>query len=270
MLFLGAGASKAFNLPDLSEITNHIMKNIQSCKSYEKISKLKKMLDDEYKIVSNSNNGIDIEILLTVLNTINSVNEINIANPLKLLIQHINIDNLGKLEYSEFNEFKDKVATTFIDNLRIASDNRKLINQITEYYTKLLSTEYLQFNIFQTIVTTNYDNVIEIFARNTSNQNFKKYLKYRGFSDDTLPEFILHKNTNYTPSFLKLHGSLDWWLNESKTEITLSESNESYGKHLGNRLMIYPIQEKYISEFPFYYTYNSFRKMLDGESNRDF
>jgi hypothetical protein len=265
MLFLGAGASKAFKLPDLSEITTRVMENIRDCKSYGKISELKNILDNEYRKINNNNNEVDIEILLTVLNTINSEDDTNITDPLKLLIQNINKDNLGKIEYTELIEFKDKVAKTFIDNLKITADNKELIKKITDYYTKLLTSENFQYNIFQKIVTTNYDNIIEVFSQGTSNQYFKKFLKYRGFSEDTLPEFILHKNPNYVPSFLKLHGSLDWWIDETKTEITLSESNESYGKHLGERLMIYPIHEKYISEFPFYYTYNAFRKMLQDE-----
>ena len=265
MLFLGAGASKAFNLPDLSEITIRIMENIKDCKSYGKISELKSILDDEYKKINNNNDEIDIEILLTVLNTINLEDETNITNPLKLLIQNINKGNLGKLEYSEFIEFKDIVVKTLIDNLRIASDKKELINKITDYYTQLLLTENFHLKIFQTIITTNYDNVIETFARNTSTPIFEKYLKYRGFSDTTLPKFKLHQDLFSTPQFLKLHGSLDWWINESKTEITLSESPESYGKPLGERLMIYPVQEKYISEFPFYYTYISFRRTLIDE-----
>ena len=172
MLFLGAGASKAFNLPDLSEITIRIMENIKDCKSYGKISELKSILDDEYKKINNNNDEIDIEILLTVLNTINLEDETNITNPLKLLIQNINKGNLGKLEYSEFIEFKDIVVKTLIDNLRIASDKKELINKITDYYTELLLTENFHLKIFQTIITTNYDNVIETFARNTSDTNF--------------------------------------------------------------------------------------------------
>ena len=90
------------------------MENIKDCKSYEKISELKSILDDEYKKINNNNDEIDIEILLTVLNTINLEDETNITNPLKLLIQNINKGNLGKLEYSEFIEFKDIVVKTLI------------------------------------------------------------------------------------------------------------------------------------------------------------
>jgi hypothetical protein len=196
MLFLGAGASKAFNLPDLSEITIRIMENIKDCKSYGKISELKSILDDEYKKINNNNDEIDIEILLTVLNTINLEDETNITNPLKLLIQNINKGNLGKLEYSEFIEFKDIVVKTLIDNLRIASDKKELINKITDYYTQLLLTENFHLKIFQTIITTNYDNVIETFARNTSTPIFEKYLKYRGVS-----QILLCQNSNYIKIF---------------------------------------------------------------------
>ena len=202
MLFLGAGASKAFNLPDLSEITIRIMENIKDCKSYGKISELKSILDDEYKKINNNNDEIDIEILLTVLNTINLEDETNITNPLKLLIQNINKGNLGKLEYSEFIEFKDIVVKTLIDNLRIASDKKELINKITDYYTQLLLTENFHLKIFQTIITTNYDNVIETFARNTSTPIFEKYLKYRGFLRYYSAKIqITSRSFFYTPIF---------------------------------------------------------------------
>ena len=267
MLFLGAGASRAFNLPDLNEITGIIMKNISQCKSYDKIIKLKNILDQEYNNTVKSNNGVDIEILLTVLNIINSEDHTVITNPFRLLFQNLNKNEIGKLDVNEFNEFKDKVATTFIENLKINSKNKKLVDKITNSYNELLNISMLPTDIFSIIVTTNYDNTIEVFAENTTTDKFKDYLKFRGFESyyGGVSRFYIHQNPGMGIRFLKLHGSLDWWVNESQTEITLNESGESYGKNLGKRLMIYPIQDKYISEFPFYYTYDSFKNMLKKE-----
>jgi hypothetical protein len=266
MLFLGAGASRAFHLPDLSEITEIIMNNISQCKSYEKIIELKNILDKECNNIDNSNEGVDIEILLTVLNIINSEDRAVITNPFRLILQNLNKNEIGKLNINEFNEFKDKVATTFIQNLKIDSTNKDLVDRITNSYNELLSIFNTPSDIFTKIVTTNYDNTIEVFAQNTTSDNFKGYLKHRGFeSDGGVPKFYIHQNPGMGIRFLKLHGSLDWWINESRTEITLNENGETYGKNLGKRLMIYPIQDKYISEFPFYYTYNSFKHMLKEE-----
>ena len=199
MLFLGAGASRAFHLPDLYEITDIIMKNISQCKSYEKIIELKNILDKECNNTDNGNKGVDIEILLTVLNIINSEDRAVITNPFRLLLQKLNKNEIGKLDINEFNEFKDKVAATFIDYLKINSKNKELVDKITNSYNELLSVSMLPIDIFSSIVTTNYDNTIEVFAENNTKDEFKKYLKFRGFESDGVPKFYIQKQPNASP-----------------------------------------------------------------------
>ena len=71
MLFLGAGASKAFNLPDLEELTQLIMKKINDYEFADRIKDLKNILDNEYLTSDKNSDSVDIEILLTVLNYLN-------------------------------------------------------------------------------------------------------------------------------------------------------------------------------------------------------
>jgi len=264
MLFLGAGASRAFDLPDLSEITNIIMKDISGESYFNKINSLKDALDKEYKEITKTNDKIDIEFLLTILNAINSNGSISLTNPFTLLVRLVKKE-IGTLNTDEVNAFKDKVAQILQRELHIESKDKVRVNKITSLYDDLfdfIDAEYY----FSSVVTTNYDNTFEIFSTISKQNEYKKIKKYineRGFKHDGSSEkFCLHTDPDTNVSFLKLHGSLDWWIDESAREITLSQTGDLYGKDLGKRLMIYPIHDKYISQFPFYYTYNSFKNIL--------
>jgi SIR2-like protein len=64
--------------------------------------------------------------------------------------------------------------------------------------------------------------------------------------------------------YIKLHGSIDWWLNEHGI-IVRSLQKENPFEVLTDRTMIYPIYEKFVSKDPFFALYQYFRRMLFKE-----
>jgi hypothetical protein len=122
--------------------------------------------------------------------------------------------------------------------------------------------------LFNHIVTTNYDLVLELCAQENAD------IPYRtGFERDTkseerylpLREMIL-ENKSPGIEYLKLHGSINWWIRDSdKCVIERNESQSStslMGENYNEQLMIYPIYEKYVSQDPYFSLYYYFRKLL--------
>jgi SIR2-like domain len=124
--------------------------------------------------------------------------------------------------------------------------------------------------LFSHIVTTNYDLVLERCAQENSDvcsgtgveidpNTGEYYLPIQKF---LLGEGNYHHNIEY----LKLHGSINWWIRErdkkiirrNETQPSVSLMGESYQE----QLMIYPIYEKYVSEDPYFSLYYYFRKLL--------
>ena len=64
--------------------------------------------------------------------------------------------------------------------------------------------------------------------------------------------------------YIKLHGSIDWWLNEQGM-IVRSLDRVNPFEVLTDRSMIYPIYEKFVSKDPFFALYQYFRKILFRE-----
>jgi hypothetical protein len=120
--------------------------------------------------------------------------------------------------------------------------------------------------LFSNVVTTNYDLVIE----NLRNANRQRPY-HRGFKPDetseekylAIDEFDREDHQVTGIEYLKLHGSIDWWLRKSDNRIVLRESPYTYGiDTYPGQMMVYPIYEKYISKDPFFSLHSYFRKLL--------
>jgi SIR2-like domain len=63
--------------------------------------------------------------------------------------------------------------------------------------------------------------------------------------------------------YLKLHGSIDWWIRNNDMKIVPREHPFSLmGEAYDKRLMIYPVYDKKVSRQPFASLYNYFRALL--------
>jgi hypothetical protein len=107
--------------------------------------------------------------------------------------------------------------------------------------------------------------VLELFFHNRSKNgvpvpNFDR----RGFKQENGIRYLDLSgiiNEQNKPEYVKLHGSIDWWQNESGN-IVESYPQANLYENLIRRLIIYPIYEKHISDDPFFTLYQYFRRRL--------
>jgi hypothetical protein len=276
MLFLGAGASKAVGLPDLHDLTNKIRKETDD--PFKNIERILKQSTDKIKYTDEE---LDLEIFLTILDSLaDPLNAIPDLGPFatylyKLLENKEAIDKI-KIGKEEARNLKEK-SVRYTAEILDVYDEKKAESLYDELFSisNTLQNEIknaqgtVVYNIFDHIATTNYDLVIETYAR-TAGDNKSIYLENRGFQnikgENTAQyldlQYLRDSATNV--NYLKLHGSLDWWKRDDR-KIVISSGKPMFGEKLIDQIMIYPIYEKYISREPFYSLYTAFRKNLFKE-----
>lgn len=78
------------------------------------------------------------------------------------------------------------------------------------------------------------------------------------------PVLNIDEYYNIKIEYLKLHGSIDWWIRQRDNRIMAREYPVSLmGKNYNARQMVYPIYDKKVSENPYAYLYSYFRKLLN-------
>ena len=128
---------------------------------------------------------------------------------------------------------------------------------------------------FTPTVTTNYDLVFERCAKelNIEHRASTGFQKLQNMDVDKmlpLERIILEGDRYQGITYLKLHGSINWWIRDSDKRVV--ERNEPLpgtslmGDVYNEQLMIYPIYEKYVSRDIFFSLYYYFRKLLHMHS----
>jgi hypothetical protein len=215
MLFLGAGASRAVDLPTLCGLTKLIRETYS-----DPFKEVERILNQNSDTISYPVEELDLEIFLTILDSmVDPPKVIYELGPLavylyKLIQRKNSIDWIVKSE-KEIRDLKNNSVQLMDEVLRHPDRNKA-----KELYDELLSMSaniknaagQNTHNIFDHVATTNYDLVLESYARGTDR---RFYLTNRGFKQipgETnqyleLDSLLFQKNVYY----LKLHGSLDWW-----------------------------------------------------------
>lgn len=187
------------------------------------------------------------------------------------MLEHKDLVNSIKRSAGEINELKSTTLKQ-IANLLGNPNSKKAKDRYDELFslnnqglTKKNANGTTVYNIFDHIVTTNYDLALERYAR--GHPFWSMFLTDRGFqkipSEETKFLDLVYLRTNFKDiHYLKLHGSLDWWERDDKKIILSDSENPMYGGTLIEQLMIYPVYEKYISMEPFFSLYTAFRRIL--------
>jgi SIR2-like domain len=130
------------------------------------------------------------------------------------------------------------------------------------------ATGGIALQVFSSVATVNYDLVLEIYGRQTNVAGVPKFFTSRGFRDDdgiqVLNVPLIREGSN-NPDYIKLHGSIDWWLDDSHRVISSLVGPENPFEVLTERTIIYPIYEKHITRDPFFTLYEYFRRRLFRE-----
>src|SRR5690242_18309360 len=277
MLFLGSGASTPLGIDCLSGITQRV-EELLNPRLRGIIRNLTDIFEANQELLINFN--MDIEVLYFIFNClVNRRQMLNDMGPFSILMHHFieNNDEFRRLDISndEFQNFKESVASTLSEVIGGYGSNeqksiaRQLYDQL---YTIPIRNNHKFPNAlgqmiagsFNVVATVNYDLVLEIYSRQTNTAGIPKFLTRRGFkSHDGVEILDIQGITQGSMDleYIKLHGSIDWWLNDQGMVVRSIEGNNPF-EVLVDRTMIYPIYEKSVSRDPFFALYQYFRKML--------
>lgn len=257
LLFLGAGASKVFGIPDTKGFITEFESKIGENKIYKK-------LKDSFPLEL-----FDMEVLMTVLDDLSKPEEellSSIAPHTSRILLMLKPEHSSEVEYLiKDNEVKlacsemlQKIRKEIRAQCLTAVSTRK--NNILENYDKFFralqipqpfksgdgsGVRYPELNMF----TTNYDTCIETYfnARqiDLSNGISKRFSEYVFTVDAYSPAKSLE--------LIKLHGSIDLFVQNTRIRFLGAgamdtEAKTYLGEEYGPEFMIYPIESSATSE----------------------
>lgn len=245
LIFFGAGASKPFGIPTMQEMVVEFEEELKDSnqKLFEFYLEIKNKLIEEY-----GESQIDIEIMLSVINGI---------------AMNLKPSKLGHFifYYASINNISNEFPSNMVDNAK------KLQKLMHEYITKAckgtmqedinityrksyvpffrcingnkIQSKNLELVLDWKAYTTNYDNIFEDFWRDIKPpiDHFKKTdgLAKVSFETEQLPD---------EHTFSKLHGSLDWTMEEDTSKLIRKTSTSFNLSTTKGQIMLFPIQQK--------------------------
>src|SRR5208282_2901491 len=209
---------------------------------------------------------IDLETVYTLLKARSDVNQaIKQAGPwLAGLVKRTDLPEQANLQ-----NLLNALESYLIDQFFI--EDRSLFKPIVEFYRKFITeldklgkqyfSEFQQLTNPLLIFTTNYDNIIETYARET------KRSCYDGYAPQTAgsPYYVFNETElerGYEILLFKLHGSVTLYKLKTdeiiKPHSKLRKGSDFLGAQVVENVMIFPVQEKSVSKDP----YNTLDKVL--------
>ena len=284
MLFVGAGASKPFGTPVLTELTRKVNDIFDRLgygdlwgHVYDSLKQSSEQPDDYFA----SDDEIDMEVVLSVIDFImNPVEKTRELGPSlyylqKNLTEHFTGRKPSKEEYLNIrNKIENKIVRSCNNvNFPLAKEYyRKLFRLEQDLHRKYCNAKGMTTTTlpFEYTVTTNYDLLLERYAfENDRDGNLpSKDFFRRGFKRERVEDVDMSFQPGQVNSdlrYLKLHGSIDWWVRSRDGVITTRESDVSlFGEKYLNRVMICPAYEKKVSREPFASLHTYFRNILQS------
>lgn len=274
MIFLGAGASKPFGIKTLKEMGKNLAKMLEK-NGHGDLAQQMNMSLNKYGMI------LDFEAAYGIIEgLINLEDSIRDSGPFTAYVskdlkdyykKDLNemLRSLKKFVWKECalkKKYEDEIVGTLDRLFRLAEESRfrdkRLVPNREQQTSSLVSvgnTVETQVNVGKTIVTTNYDHIIEIYHRvknqscidgfRQSEDPAKKFLDFSVFSERTHDRWLL-----------KLHGSLYQYKFENSIFKTLEAPEKLSTKTIiQENMMIYPTQEKSMLKYPYHNFYSLFR-----------
>lgn len=184
------------------------------------------------------------------------------------LLMHYFTENKSefkKLEISreEFDTFKGLVLSTITQTISGYHQDQQRKRRALELYDEIYDIPIRndhQFpkaiggsasSVFSFVATVNYDLVLEIYGTQTRVAGVPKFYANRGFKgtlgDVPVLDIAGIRQGDRNPDYIKLHGSIDWWQNDSGQIIASLEGQGNPFEILTKRTIIYPIYEKHVT-----------------------
>lgn len=226
MLFLGAGASRAVGVPDLRGLTDVVINRLEQEGYGDLIHHIIDTLESSNLGYRFFNQGeIDIEVIFSVLNgRLDNTNSLKELGPFGIYLNELGRNPTlpysgvlqNRQELSRIREIVGEVITKLCNSFHM--------DKATSYYAALFEFEKQvlarqQRRLFSHIVTTNYDLVLERCAMvNPDIRAQTGFERDSNSQEDYLPlqKICLGDGRYYLEEikYLKLHGSINWWIRE--------------------------------------------------------
>ena len=275
MLFLGAGASAPFGISTMQKLTEDVSRLLKD-----------KGFEDEYRSIASAltrfNLTPDFEGIFAVLNAwTDPTRTIHELGPFAAVMAN----ELNEAQIRPKKEFRELILE--IKKLLVQKCRNPNMSAGVQTYDKLFETlattgdvlvrpnqrTGLQTGNFiqvpgrprlrtQDTFTLNYDLVIErYFAERGIGDNLCTGFTPRGMEFVYRPEAYTYASGK--TNLIKLHGSIDQFFRKDTIEKAVAPPEASYyTKEVLGEMMIYPVQEKYVTRNPYFQLYSLLRHWL--------
>lgn len=272
MLFLGAGASKPLGIPTMEGFTDEVIAGLtrQDSNSADFV----KGIQDA---VSELGFKPDIEAILTVLSGVTDPDRaLYSVGPMLALFTNENaprfeslngrkiVSRIEDIIYDRCEKIDHRLAIDMFGNLfRRLEENISLPNPSNRNsFTGSWQIDQRMFT--RRIFTTNYDLSIEAFLRNRS-------IRFTdGFQPDDVMDYAFTGAWDGDVRLYKLHGSINYFMKGDGKIVRLPikpEKTDFYGETVAQRMMIYPVGEKYSTKHPYFDYLYQLRTSLPSENS---
>jgi hypothetical protein len=246
LLFLGAGASKPFCMPDMRELTTIVSEELKAkhINSY--------FLDMIKDRVGDFGITPDIEAILTCIDALCDPNKgIRDAGPFAALISDQR--SADKLTFGQKKENYHKLSIEIRNIIRehCFFPPKEKESELVKIYDNLINVLDIETLHPLYVYTTNYDLCFERYCEK------KRYKLYDNFDDGGRLDLKTGKSGGWEIN--KLHGSSNWVITEdcekgeiAKTEVFVKPGERTLKGEMVGEAMVYPTTEKYFSRDPYF------------------
>ncbi|MEW6592672.1 MAG: SIR2 family protein [Candidatus Hadarchaeota archaeon] len=280
LLFLGAGASRIFGIPTMSEFIDIFTKD-DEIKSNDMFNDIKNSFPDDF---------FDLEVLMTVLDDITR----EAGNLYQIISPHTTKFLMGK-EKKEMQRYLEdesikKVAQELLARLKkmirerciqAVRDKNKLIVVYDKFFGAISRAhdrrrvdnyssgdKKIRYPGGLKIFTTNYDTCVETYL-NQRQIHFSEGITRR-FGNDVF-DIETYPDRPDVVGLYKLHGSIDLFERSgdiNQFQVFLPDGKvTSLGEDVGSEFLVYPVEgsTRYALRSPFLDLLHAFRKKLVAE-----
>lgn len=264
LIFLGAGASKPFGIPTMTDLVVEFETKIKNEHSKEQwlYHNIKETLEKGFQ-----KSQIDIESIFTVISGISnskSPKEMG-AYPYYYIKKYCSEQKFSDTDIEHAKNLKNKLEEFIREKCNV---NPEILGEIGHEtydpffkYASGISTGGNHDKIFPVgwkAYTTNYDLIFENYFYGLSSP-IEDFFTY---NNSPIGYFDASKNLERNQQTLvKLHGSIDWERLEDNSIMKTSQHTFSRTKKIG-KAMIYPIQQKDLYLHPWIRLFEEFKTGL--------
>jgi hypothetical protein len=274
VIFLGAGASRPFGIKTLEEMGQNLIEILEHNDYGDLVGQMKSGLS-KYGMT------LDFEAVYGIIEGLTNLEDsIRQSGPFTAYVAKDLKDYYKKdlksilqllrkfiwKECSLKRAYEEKIVKVYDELFRLAKesqfrDKRYIPNreQQTSSLVNVGNTVETQVDVGKTIVTTNYDHIIEIYHR-AKNQSYIDGFRQSNDPAKSSLDLSVFSERAHDRWLLKLHGSLYQYKFKNSIFKTLEAPEKLSTKTMiQENMMIYPTQEKSMLKHPYHNFYSIFK-----------